>query len=365
MTVEPRSGGWASLPGGAANVSAEAQRVHDSAIVIDGCSFFFDGYGDVLRAGGVTATNYTVAMPMDDAPAAVERVKEYYAAVQRDPDSQIVHTVDDIRRCKAAGRYGVIIGSQNSRFIGTDLVWLEVFWRLGMRVMQLTYNERNFVGDGCLEPNDAGLSHFGRRAVREANRLGVTVDLSHAGVRTCLQAIETSERPCLITHAGVYAKVPGPRSNTDEVLTALAAAGGVFGVTTFPNVNWRGNDRRPSLDDYLDALEYAIDLLGIDHVAVGTDYVAKIGNYPQWVIDYLSRTYAPYRDGATSSRPGLASVLGGIDIHDEQLEGFAGIHHLPRLTAALLSRGYGGEDVHKVLGGNFLRVFEETWRADA
>lgn len=348
------------LPLGRAVVSAEAQAVHDSAVIIDGLTFFFDGYGELLRASGITAANFTVALPMDDSADALQRVKEYHRLVAADPGSTIVRSVDDIRACKRDGRFGVIVGCQNSRHIGTDLTWLSIFQQLGMRVLQLTYNERNFVGDGCLEPNDAGLSHFGRRVVLEANRLGITVDLSHAGVRTTLEAIELSEKPCIISHSGVTAKVPGPRSVDDEVMRALAAKGGVFGVTSFPNVNWRGGDRRPSFDDFLEAVEHAIHVVGIDHVGYGSDYVARIGAYPEWVIRYLADTYAPYR-GQRESRPGLAKVLGDIDIHDEQLEGFAGTHHLPRLTEALLARGHGEAGARKVLGENFLRVFEATW----
>jgi membrane dipeptidase len=353
--------GVAALPGGPAAASTEAEAIHDRAIVIDGCSFFFEGNNAMLREGGSTAAMYTVALPMDDPPEAVARVRDYHATVRRDPDSSVIRTVQDLRDAKAAGRHGVIIGCQNARLMGTDLAWLDVFWQLGLRNLQLTYNERNHVGDGCLEPEDAGLSHLGRRVVRKANGLGLTVDLSHASPRTCLEAIETSERPCIISHAGVATLVPGPRSISDEVMRELAGAGGVMGVTTFPRVNWRGGPRRPSLDDFLDAVDHVVELLGIDHVGVGTDYAAAPGAYPKWVTRYLAETYAPYRDGAEDSRPGLKEVLGGIDIHDEQLEGFAGIHHLPRLTEGLMRRGYDEESIHKVLGSNFVRVFEQTW----
>lgn len=349
-----------TLPGGPAAASPDAQAIHDRAIVIDGCTFFFEGYNDMLRESGTTAGIYTVALPMDDAADAVARIKDYHALVRRDPDASVIRTVQDLHDAKAAGRYGVIIGCQNARPMGTDLAWLDVFWQLGLRNLQLTYNERNHVGDGCLEPEDAGLSHLGKRVVREANRLGLTVDLSHASRRTCLQAIEVSERPCIISHGGVDALVPGPRSISDEVIRALAEAGGVMGPTTFPRVNWRGGPRRPSLDDFLDAVDHAVEVAGIDHVSMGTDYAAAPGSYPQWVIRYLAETYAPYRDGKPA-RPGLDEVLGDIDIHDEQLEGFAGVHHLPRLTDGLMRRGYDEASIHKVMGGNLLRVFEATW----
>lgn len=349
------------LPGGPANVSDEARALHAAAIVVDGCTFFFDGYSPILRESGLTAANFTVPLPMDDALQGVTRIKEYYHAVGRDPNCRIAYTTDDIRAAKAAGGFAVIVGCQNARIVGNDLTWLEVFHRLGLRMLQLTYNERNFVGDGCLEPNDAGLSHFGKRLVKEAGRVGVTVDLSHASIKTTLDAVEVSEKPCVVSHIGVSAKVPGPRSLPDDVMKAVAARGGVIGVTTFPKVVWNGQPRRPSFDDYLGALEHVIALVGVDHVAFGTDYVAKQGAYPEWVIRYLADTYAPYRGPAM--HPGLESVLGGIDIHDEQLEGFAGMQHLPRLTEALLARGYAPADVQKILGGNFMRVFEETWVA--
>jgi membrane dipeptidase len=350
-----------TLPAGPANVSPEAKAIHDDAIVIDGCTFFFRGNNEMLKEGGVTASNYTTVLPMDDSADAVERIRDVYRALQKDSTSRNIRQVEDIREAKAAGEYGYIIGCQNSRHIGTDLAWIEVFWQLGLRTLQLTYNERNFVGDGCLEPEDAGLSHFGKRAIREANRVGLTIDLSHASRKTCFQAIEHSEKPVMFSHMGIASMVPGARSITDDLAKALGEAGGVLGITTFPRVNWRGDDRRPSLSDFMEALERAIELVGIDHVAIGTDYAAAPKSYPDWVIEYLSETYATYRDGASSSRPGMQAALGGIDIHDEQLEGFAGIHHLPRITEELLKRGYGREDIHKVLGGNFIRLFEATW----
>ena len=350
-----------TLPAGPANASPEARAVHDDAIVIDGCTFFFRGNNEMLKEGGVTASIHTTALPMDDPPDALARIRDIYRAMQKDPTSRIVRTVEDLREAKKRNQYGYIVGCQNARLIGNDLAWLEVFWQLGLRTLQLTYNERNFVGDGCLEPEDAGLSHFGKRVVREANRLGLTIDLSHAGRRTCFEAIELSERPVIFSHMGIAALVPGPRSITDDLAKALADANGVVGISTFPRLNWRGDPRRPSIGDFMEALDRAIDIVGVDHVAIGTDYAAAPKSYPEWVIEYLADTYAPYRDGASSSRPGMQSVLGGIDIHDEQLEGFAGIHHLPRVTEALLSRGYEAEDVGKVLGGNFVRVFGATW----
>lgn len=345
-----------------AEVSRQAREIHDGAIVIDGCSFFFTGRSDRIRSAGTTAINFTVPLPMDDFAMAVWRIKEYYAVVEGDPESEFVLTVDDLKRIKREGRFGVIIGCQNARIVGTDLATLLVFHRLGLRVMQLTYNERNHVADGCMEPNDAGVSHFGRRLIKEANRLGIVVDLSHGSRRTCLDAIEASEKPCIISHAGLRRFIDSPRCVPVEVVKALGESGGVIGVTSHPNMNWRGTTERPSLSDFLDNVEFAIETAGIDHVGIGTDHVVNPNGYPQWVKDYLRDTYAPYQTGQEEQQKKLAAALAGHDPREEQLEGFGGMQDLPLLTQGLLDRGYSPEDIRKVLGGNFLRVFSEVWR---
>lgn len=341
-------------------VTDEAERLHAEAIVIDGCSFFFEGFNAQLAESGVTAINFTVPMPMDDFPQALIRIKEYYQIVRADPKSRLVYSADNIRQCKEDGRFGAIIGCQNSKIIGTDLGLLEVFHRLGLRVLQLTYNERNHVADGSLEPVDAGLSHFGRRVVSEANHLGLVVDLSHASRKTCFETIELSRKPCIVSHAGIGAFVESPRTISDDVMRALADAGGVLGVTTHPNMNWRGGSERPTFDDFLQALEHAIQVMGEDHVAIGTDFVSKPKGYPQWMKDYLRNTYNPYRENS-EVRAGLQSVMGNIDPREEQLVGFSGMQHLPRITQALLDLGYQPQSIKKILGGNFLRVFSQVW----
>jgi membrane dipeptidase len=135
--------------------------LHERAIVIDGCSFWFTGMNERIRSSGTTAIIFTVPYPLDDLAEAVTRVKDYYEIVRADPLVDIVWRAADIERLKSEGRFGVIIGAQDSRFIGTDLGLVAVFEQMGLRVMQLTYNERNFMGDGCMEPENGGLSHLG------------------------------------------------------------------------------------------------------------------------------------------------------------------------------------------------------------
>lgn len=345
-------------------VSERAQALHDRSIVIDGCSFFLKGYNDRIRQGGLTAINFTVALPMQDTADAVMRIKEYYDIRRTDPKIAIPLTAADIEACKAEGKLGAIIGSQNSRHFGTDLGLVEFFHVIGQRVCQLTYNERNFVGDGCMEPDDAGLSFFGKQVVAELNRVGMLIDLSHVGVKTSFDTVAASKQPVVITHIGVKKIADTPRTASDDLLKAVASTGGVIGLTSLPVVNWRGENRRPHINDYLDAIEHAIEVVGIDHVGIGSDHVVEPNGYPTWVRAYLSEKYNPYFPARGERMGSLADVMKGVELDvDEQLEGYRGMQDLPQITQALLDRGYAEDDVQKVIGGNFMRVFKQVWGA--
>lgn len=344
----------------AAVMSARAAALHRGSIVVDGASFFLHGYSERARSGGLTAINFMVPMPQDDLASAIGRIREYYEIARRDPEIEIVWDVGVIERCKREGKLAAILACQNSRFLGTELANVEVFARLGMRVVQLTYNERNFVADGCLEPANEGVSFFGRRLIAELNAFGVVVDLSHCGLRSSLEAVEASEHPVIFSHAGLRAMVDNPRTITDEQVRAVAVRDGVIGVSSFPTFNWRGGPTRPRLDDFLDALEHAIDVAGIEHVGIGTDHVVEPGGYPQWLRDYFARQYDDYSPEKAGINARYRQLTAGIS-REDQLDGFSGMQDMPRVTEGLLARGYGDADVQNVLGGNFMRVFRTVW----
>lgn len=345
----------------AAEVTEQAQALHSKSIVIDGCSFFLRGYSERVSSGGITAINFTVPDVYADAPTAFAAVREYYEVARRDPKVDIAYTVADIERCKAEGKLAAILGTQNSRFLGTELALVEMFARLGIRVVQLTYNERNFAGDGWMEPNDAGLSFYGRALIKELARCGIVLDLAHIGRRTIQEAIEASEGPVVVTHTGLKKFVDHGRTVTDDEMKKIAATGGVVGVTSFGAFNWRGGDSRPSLANFLEALEHAIGVAGIDHVGIGTDSVVEPGGYPQKVRDHAAMTYGPYSTENVERTRRFREVTKGLPI-DDHLEGFRSMEHLPRVTQGLLDRGYKEGDIQKVLGGNFLRVFRAVWK---
>ena len=345
----------------AEEVTEQAQALHKRSIVIDGCSFFLRGHNDRVTSGGLTAINFTVPDVFADAPDAFRAIREYYEVVRRDAKVIIARTVGDIERAKAEGKLAAILGAQNSRFLGTELVLVEMFARLGVRVVQLTYNERNFAGDGWMEPNDAGLSFFGRALIKELARWGIVLDLSHIGRRTIQEAIAASDGPVVVTHAGLKKFVDHGRTVTDDEMKKIAATGGVVGVTSFGSFNWRGGNERPRLANFLEAIEHAVSVAGIDHVGIGTDSVVEPGGYPQKVRDHAAMTYGPYSEKQVEYTRRFREVTKGLPT-DDHLEGFRSMEHLPRVTQGLLDRGYKEEDVQKVLGLNFVRVFRKVWK---
>jgi membrane dipeptidase len=331
----------------------QAQALHQASIVVDGTTFFCRGYTDRLERAGVTALNMTTAWPDDDFEVAVRRIEEYYALVREDPKIGIVERPDDIVRFKREGRVGIIIAFQNARPVGTSLERVETFWRLGVRTIQLTYNTKTYVGDGVFEEHDGGLSKFGKGLVREMNRVGILVDLSHVGRRTSMDAIDASEKPCVFTHSNPHNLVPVPRNITDEQMKAVAARGGVVGCSSFPALVWRGGAAGPTLDEFIDCVDYTVNLIGADHVSIGTDSEATKGAYPPELRAGLRRLY-PGTTGGFHQRFPQGSPLVGLE---------EGLGDWPNITRRLLERGFSAGDAQKIIGGNMLRLFREVWKA--
>lgn len=335
------------------STNAEAARaIHAEAIVIDGCAFFSEGWHERLAIAGVTALQMTVPWPGDDLRQAVRRYQHYYRLVNADSRLGLVLSTEDIRNFKREGRVGFILGSQDGDIVETDAGLVEVYHRLGVRVIQLSYNERNLLADGCLEPTNAGLSRLGKDVIREMNRVGIQVDLTHVGERSSLEAMELSTKPCIFSHSNPKARADNPRNITDEQIKRCAAGGGVIGLTPWPPICWTGGQEPPSLDDLIGHIEYVVDLVGIDHVAIGTDSEATPGAYPPELTASHAATFGPVTGRFQEAHPGVRKTVGF-----ESMEGF------PNLTAALLERGWQAADIKKLLGENLLRVYRESWGA--
>jgi membrane dipeptidase len=323
--------------------------LHASAIVIDhACPLVLPSADDYLaktRAGGTTVAMATVASNQDFR-GAINAIAPWLARFERDPSLIHVTTVEDIHRAKREGKLGIGFHFQNSRPVENDLGLLIVLHRLGLRVMQLTYNEKNQVGDGSTERTDAGLSKFGVSMIEEMNRLGIVVDCSHVGYRTTMDAMEVSKAPVVFSHSNAYGVFPSKRNIKDDQIKALAKSGGVIGMNAFPGFvskdSFVDKTRGPSLDQLLDHVDYIARLVGTDHIGVGLDY--SIGT-PE---GYRRYNYEP----DTYPEPPWHYPTGLDDISK-----------LPNLTKGLQKRGYSDADIRKILGGNFIRVFKAVWKA--
>ncbi len=307
-----------------------------------------------IAKSGLTALNVTVSA--DRFEPTVQNIALWTGEAAKYPDLlSIVRRHDDIARAKAAGSLGLILGFQDTEMIERDLSRLDTFRRLGVLIIQLTYNTRNLIGDGCLEPGDAGLSVFGRDAVARLNELGIAVDLSHCGTRTTATGIEASTRPPLITHSGCRELYRHPRSKEDRELKAMADKGGVVGIYLMPFLGGHpGPGKGATTEMLVRHIEHAIKVCGIDHVGIGSDLsVTPIEESPEYLR--AERAFAEGRARRSSAAPDEDRQLFIPALnHPRRLEGVAEL---------LAARGHSAAAVEKVIGGNFHRVLKDIWTA--
>lgn len=338
--------------------SERAQALHRSSLVIDGLIFLSDGAVEPIRAGGAHAANVTVSGFNTDFAETCDQMAVWAERLAQ-PGSpwHLVRTTDDFDRARAAGKFGLVMGWQNMRPIEDKIARLAFFHALGLRVMQLTYNERNFLGDGCIEPGNGGLSALGKRAIAEMNRLGIAVDLSHVGERTSLDACAAAAKPVLVTHANAKAVANAPRNKSDEVIKAVAATGGLIGVSVYGPMCWDGRStKRPSLMDFMRHVDHVAGLIGRDKLSFGTDFpgvsdLAKVGAV-------IEATLARYPSAVSKYAENF-----GNDIRTRYLADCASPKDLPNMTDALLSHGWSEPEVRGLLGENLRRVLKTIWGA--
>ena len=251
------------------------------------------------------------------------------------------YSAKDIVEAHNSGRTAVVPHIENAQMIDNDLDRLDVLYGLGVRCMGLTYNSRTTIGDGCTERSDCGLSSFGFKVIERMNRLGVLIDVSHSSPIAVKEAIEASEAPCCDTHAFARGVHDNPKAKSDDLLKLLAERGGIIGVSAVPNITC--SKEVQTIFDVIDHVDYIVKLVGVDHVAIGTDtmfgdhvafhkYIREIINLTDMVKDFPA-THFEYIEN-----PG----------------------QWPNITRALVARGYSDEDIKKIIGGNILRLFEET-----
>ncbi len=336
--------------------SAEAKSLLKESVIIDTCSFYIETDNWHLQESGVTALNLTVPGVLDDMGAAVKAIIDHYEVINKYPERfMLVETADDIRTAKALGKVGVIIGAQSCRFIEhADLnASAEAFARLGMRVLQIGYNQRTFASEGCLS-GEAGLSSAGRALIPALEKAGIAVDLSHIGERSALDALEIAETP-IFSHSNPRALFDHPRNITDEEAKKCAAKGGVIGVCSYVPILWN-HKRLPSIEDFVDAIAYYSDLVGIDHVGIGIDSNAQPGAYDRKDMRHLMDLVPPNRDVY------LAGAQAGLGKACAYPAGLFSLANNVNIIDTMRKRGFSATEIKKVMGENWLRVFEKVWK---
>ncbi|MFC1407260.1 MULTISPECIES: dipeptidase [Streptacidiphilus] len=331
-----------------------AAELHRQSIVIDGCAPLMAEPKGVLdyMAGGFTAVAATVSDNVEGAAGTLRNLGRVHNLIRSAGGAlSVIRRAADIEAVKAAGTMGVILHFQGGDPIENRLDYIDAYKSMGVNMIQLTYNVKNRIGDGCEERTDAGLSRFGLDVVKRLNEARIVVDCSHTGFRTTMETIEASERPAVFSHAGVRAVHPSPRNIVDDQIKAIAQSGGLVGANAYPP--FVSGDRQPGLNQLIDHIKYVADLVGVDHIGLGLDYFS--GQHPYSSDEDAAAFYQKYLEtgewSPASYPPPPYLYPKGIETPDKAAN----------LTEALVQAGFSTDEVQKIIGGNWMRVFREVW----
>jgi membrane dipeptidase len=311
------------------------------------------------RASGLTAVNITLGYTLGDLPPYEHTLREldvWDGIIAEHADVLTrVHKAEDIWKAYTDERIGVIYGFQNAVAVGEDPTLIDdrvaLFAERGVRVIQLTYNQSNHLGDGAMAPENRGLTRFGREVVASLNEHRVMVDLSHSGEQTCLEAVRASRHPVSINHTGCRALTDLPRNKTDEELRLVADGGGFVGIYFMPFLATSGHARA---DDVVEHVLHALNVCGEDAVGIGTDgSVTSIDD-----LDAYREKLAGHV--AERARAGVAAAGERADTLPF-VEDLRGVDQFRKLIRRLEERGVREDVVRKVLGGNFIEFATRVW----
>ena len=320
-------------------------HLHRELTVVDGLvvANFGRAIFEDMRRGGLTAANCTCSI-WEGFRATMDNVARWKGWFREHSDliTQVTASAD-IARAKREGKTGIILGWQNLTGIEDQLGYLQLFKELGVGIMQIAYNTQNLVGTGCYESRDGGLSDFGHEVIAEMNRLGILCDLSHVGAKTSEDVIKASKKPVAYTHCLPGALKAHPRNKSDEQLRFIVERGGFVGVTMFPPFLRRGTES--TVDDYVEAIEYVIQLCGEDQVGFGTDFTQ---GYDRQFFEWIT-----HDKGYARKLTEFGEIVNPAGIRE--------IKDYPNLTAAMQKRGWKESRIRKVMGENWVRLLKEVW----
>ncbi|WP_420857726.1 membrane dipeptidase [Marivivens marinus] len=302
-----------------------------------------------MRQGGVDAVHVTITYH-ETFRETVLNIEKWNRWFERFPDLIFQgRTADDVALARETGRTAIFFGSQNPSCMEDDIGLVEVLHTLGLRFMQLTYNNQSLLASGCYESDDTGLTRMGRAVVAEMNRVGLVVDMSHSGERSTLEAIEHSSRPIAITHANPHSWHPALRNKSDTVLRALSEAGGMLGFSVYPH-HLKGGSAC-TLQDFCDMIARTADLMGIDRIGIGTDLCQ---DQPDSIVEWMRvgrwTKSIDYGEGSADA-PGFPPMP----------DWFGDNRDFGQIADGLRAAGLSAEDVSAVMGGNWLRFFKDNF----
>jgi membrane dipeptidase len=351
-----------------------ALDIHKKAIAINGLSLFrrvgdvigrFQKYCDTINKGGVSAVNLTIASSQNIGETC-SIIANMYNLIERVDNSMLIRIAPDIREAKRLGKTGIIFGFQNTETLERKPGAMKLYYNLGVRIIQLTYSEKTRTGDGCYERTDCGVSRYGIDLIDEMNKRGILIDLSHCGPKTTLEAIDFSKDPVAFTHSGAKGINNFARIKGDEEIKALAEKGGVIGIIAESNfIKHKGGkkEKRATLEDMLNHVDYLQDLIGVNHVGIG-------GDIPEVRDDLQLGRYDILRRNALKDAPEEPDPIKNPRLWYHRntysdtmwVKGFGTIAETQNITKGLVARGYSDQEIMGVLGGNFLKLFDKVWK---
>lgn len=310
---------------------AKAHEVRDEHAVLE------HTYLPKLREGGVDFEFYTVGgdtsnfAGMDDLTlGTLRRIDLAYAEVEESRSFALVTSATELLRAHEAGKQAILLTLEGAAPVREDLYLMRDMYRLGVRSICLTWFKGNPSADGVGENRNGGLSNFGRKLIKEMNRLGALIDISQSGPETISDVLDISEHPIIASHSNASGQYKHRRNLTDEQIERIARGGGLVGVTSFPAHVSGGS---PSIEQFMDHIDYVVRLVGSDHVAMGLNIIVHSEGFS---ADFFDK--------------------GNVEYTSMWLPGLEDVDKMPEVTKRLIQRGYSDEDIAKIMGGNILRV---------
>lgn len=287
-----------------------------------------------IRKGGVNCSNFIIGGDTKGSGRTMEETLESFYYIKNEISTLekicIAKSANDIEDNFSRGIISILLGLEGMMPIGTKLTNLQVLYYLGLRIGQLTWNQRNMVADGVSEERSGGgLTTFGVKLIKEMNHLGIIIDISHLSSKGVNDVLEISKKPIICSHSNSFKVCPHPRNIKNEIAIKIAKKGGLIGIVFYPD--YVTNHKKPNINHVFDHIDYLVSLIGVDHIGVGADYI-------HWAPELITGDSNP----------------------PDYPEGIKTVEELPNLTKGLIQRGYGKNDVKKILGLNFLRVAKEV-----